>query len=594
MSRRRERRSGSPGGWTRPGGRLPPPRKTPRRGEPPELVLHVRRLLDAGEPLPLIAHVSMLVAALDPRGVSPFQERAGRDLPSIQDLARSFTLIEGPEGPALRVLVAALVGDSLLASEARAELGRRGHTLPEWLARLDEVTVHRTLVTSHVFGDAEDIVAGVRLAGGHELTALVHVDHNLGSVATDGFVVSDPVEDVERVIRRATDGDTRIDRLAPAETRARLDQAIEHGAMTFPPFESDTWPAARPAVEWIVRLLPEGGTGYERPEWSEDAARALAERFFASSPGRALDDPDARGLLESILWFGTDYGPGDPMRWSPAAVEILLLDWLPRKIVADTAFLSRAPDVLAAFTRFCHAERGIAAHLTAQTLAAIGELAPEYLEVIRSPRLQGPLAILGAVGAVDPDDPRWHSGGHPDEDLRDVDEILLDALRDAVGGDAALRALDATPLPDEPFDWDGVPEDIHAPVGEVLTHTDACCEALLDTEFRTAARRFLARAARGDPQVFRRRARPETAAAAVVWIIGQANRKLGHRGGVTAKAIAEQVGLRSGAPSQRAETLLRAAGHERRLDGAIHLGSPAFLTSQRRASIIDMRDRLGR
>jgi hypothetical protein len=33
------------------------------------------------------------------------------------------------------------------------------------------------------------------------------------------------------------------------------------------------------------------------------------------------------------------------------AVEILLADWIPRKIVADVAYLSNAPELLRAFIR---------------------------------------------------------------------------------------------------------------------------------------------------------------------------------------------------------------------------------------------------
>jgi hypothetical protein len=57
--------------------------------------------------------------------------------------------------------------------------------------------------------------------------------------------------------------------------------------------------------------------------------------------------------------------PGDPQRWSPVAVEILLADWIPRKITARAEQLSKAPDLLRAFIRFCHAEREIRPALTA-------------------------------------------------------------------------------------------------------------------------------------------------------------------------------------------------------------------------------------
>jgi hypothetical protein len=117
-------------------------------------------------------------------------------------------------------------------------------------------------------------------------------------------------------------------------------------------------------------MLPPGGTGYVRPEWDEAALAELTDRFFASPEAHGLDDEDRRALLESLLWFGTDYGPGDPLRWSPTAVEILLLDWIPRKIIAEPAYLRRAPDLLRAFVAFCHVQRGLRTELTTEALLA--------------------------------------------------------------------------------------------------------------------------------------------------------------------------------------------------------------------------------
>ena len=146
---------------------------------------------------------------------------------------------------------------------------------------------------------------------------------------------------------------------ARPESRKRITEAIEAGAITFPPFETESWPACRPLVEWITSLLPAGGEGYQRPEWNAEDTDGLTDRFLASPFAAGVADPDHQLLLDNILWFGTDYGPGDPLRWSPVSVEILLGDWIPRKIVADAAHLSKAPELLRAFVQFCHAERGI-------------------------------------------------------------------------------------------------------------------------------------------------------------------------------------------------------------------------------------------
>ena len=212
----------------------------------------------------------------------------------------------------------------------------------------------------------------------------------------------------------------------------------------------------------------------------------LTERFLRSADGAALDDPDHRSLLESLLWFGTDYGPGDPLGWSPTRVEILLLDWLPRKIVAEAGFLAKAPDLLRALIRFSHHERGIRPSLTEQTLRKVDEYEPEYQRLVRSPRPQGAMALLAAMGLPIADAP-WSR-----DELPDPDQMMLDSLAEIVGGEAALSTLDTTPLPAEEFDGSGIPPDVRDRVGEVLERVDACCAELLDLEYRTAARRLLA------------------------------------------------------------------------------------------------------
>lgn len=92
--------------------------------------------------------------------------------------------------------------------------------------------------------------------------------------------------------------------------------------------------------------------------------------------------------------------------------------------------------------------------------------------------------------------------------------------------------------------------------------------------------------------MFRRRARPETASAAICWLIGHAN-DLFHpaRGGVLVKDLMAYFGLGQGTPSQRAATFLRAAGIESERYGEISLGSPDYLVSSRRRRIIEARDR---
>ena len=218
-----------------------------------------------------------------------------------------------------------------------------------------------------------------------------------------------------------------------------------------------------------------------------------------------------------MLWFGTGYATGDPFRWSPVTVELLLDDWFPRKVVAEPAYLAKLPDVVRGFIRYCHDRQGIRAALTAETLAAVDHYEPEYQRAIRSDRPQGPAALLARM---------FEAQDYEDDDLSTAD-ILLEGLDRKVGGRMNLQNLDDAPLPDEPFEWAGIPEDVRPVVQEVLDSCDRCADELFDVEHRTAMRRFLSRAAAADPATFRRKASPVRGAAAVAWVIGRANDTVG-------------------------------------------------------------------
>lgn len=549
----------------------------------------VAAALTDDHPLTLLSMASSLLTALDPRCRGPF-ETAPDSIPSRDELVQTFFEVNLPETSALLAVIAELTGNDMLRHRVRREITSRVHALPRWLADLGQAEpTDRVVEVVHALGDGDNIMLGVRLPGGPELSFVVYVDHNLGGVVKDAFVAPLPLPElVEHMLSVADDPDLTARDLDPADARARITEGITRGAVTFPPLETDTWPGCRPLAEWAISMLPTGGSGYHRPEWDADALQALTERFLASPFGAGLDDADYRGLLTSLLWFGTAHGPGDPLRWSPVTVEILLVGWFPHKIVAEAPYLAKAPALLRAFIRFCHHERGIRPALTTQTLAAVDEYEPQYQRTIRSPRLQGPAALLAAMGALDPDGPwpRLHPG--PD----DFPRFMLDTLRRAVGTEEALDRLDAAPLPDEPFDWGPIPPDVHDRVAEVLTLVDRCCDELLDVECRTACRRLLARAAAGDSEIFRRRGRASTAAAAVCWIIGKANQLFG-RGGIAVKDLASHLGIGQSSVAQRSKPLLQAVGvnpHQDRY-GAMDLGSPDYLTSSRREQIIADRDR---
>lgn len=444
MARQKGKRRGgrvTPRG-TRPAGRRHD-RPLPAE-DGPDLLREVRDRLATGEPLDLLAEVSSLVAAVDPRSRSPFDRsplgRRSRsrdaEVPSLEELVRSFGEVERPETTAMLACLAVLAPDELVRARARRHVAGRPHRLPAWLAGIGVATAGRRAVEmTHVLGDGDDLVVEVLLRGErgpHALSIVVYVDHNQGTVAKDAFVVPGPLDELVTIMKEHDEapGDTTFHDIGPADAKARIVSAVEDGAHVHPPFESETWPACRPIVEWAARLLPDGGRGYVRPEWDEASKAELTEAFFAS-PYAARLGPGHRRLFESILWFATDYGPGDPLRGSPTAVEILLTDWIPRKVVAPGAFLAKVPEVLRAFVANAHAERGVPSHLRVETQQAVDEFEPEYQQTIRSPRPQGPWALLAGMAALDPD---LLPGAIGLTEPYDADALLVDRLRRSVGG----------------------------------------------------------------------------------------------------------------------------------------------------------------
>lgn len=546
-----------------------------------ELIRMIRSSLRHGDPLDLLMLVGALLGAASAAGRHPLQGR--REGPTLDDLVESFIGANFAETTACLAVMRALVDDHGMVGKIDAELLRRRRPLPAWITGLREARVSQEVrIFTDIQGDGDDYLIEVTLASGDVLTALVHVDHNLGTVVKDAFLVPEPVSTVvQRLMEMTDDEGTALLRADPAEARAIITRAIELGAMTYPPLESDTWPACRPLVEWLLRGLPDGGAVPELREWSADELEEIAAEFFASGFGKGRDNPDARGLLESILWFASGYSGTDPFRWSPVRVEILLTDWFPRKVVADQPFLAAMPDLLRAYIRFCDDRQGMFSARTAATLAAVDEWEPEYQQLIRAERLQGAHALAARLvpGFGDVDD--W---------ARDYAFDMLGLLERRVGGRVPLINLDAAPLPDEPFLWEGIPMDVRPVVEAMLADCDRVADEVQDLEFRTAMRRLLGRVAAGDPALLRRRASPTRGAAAVAWIIHRANHEsFGPE--LLVQDLLAKFGVH-GSVSQRAEPMLRAIG----VDPSqryiwINVAAGDLLTSKTRAAIIRMRDR---
>lgn len=566
---------------SRPGAAFGVTRSSDRAPQQPALHDELAQLLTKPSPVDLLVYASTMVAALE---VGPM-EHPDPDRPTVTSLIDMFREAAGPQTDALLRVLVRLLGDDTLTARVDRDVAARRPRHPGWMDKLDDIRPTRAFRFGHVLGDGENLLLEVALPSG-ALTLLLYIDHNRGTVVKDAFPVEAPLaEVVDRLTRLAADAADEQVASEPslADARAMIAQAVRSGRFTYPPFESDTWPATRALVEWMLRLLPAGGEDYDDRlvERDEDQMGLLATDFIISPHAVGLDrDPDGEDadIAQTLLWLAMEHLGGDPLRWSAVSVEIVLLDLVPRKIMADGAYLRRVPRVLRHLVRWAHASRGIPSHLTVDVLGAIDEFEPAYRDAVTAPRRQGAEALLERIGALPP----------LEDDLSDED-YFAEILDDAVGGRAALEALDTRPLPEEPLRTDDLPEDIVERVRVVGRLAGDAAQALFSSEMRTVVHRVLARVAAGDPAIFRRRSKDEMTAAAVLWIAATVNDELhAWRGSVTTGELMAQLGQK-GHPGQRAEPMLRALGVERVSGWSYNgsLGDPDLLTSTRRAAILD-------
>ncbi len=333
-----------------------------------------------GHPVDLLGLVSMIIEATRPDPVAFLRPDSDEKL-DLRVLVESFIGVRTSETTALlAVLAELLVDDDKLRLNCRRELATRNDDLPQWLADLGRASAYRAVRMSHVLGDGDEVIIGVRFTDGAELTCAVFIDHNMATEVKDAFLVPDSIDSVLAVgARHNTDPDSSFTEMSLADARAWVHDSLAE-TLVLPADESDTWPACRALVEWIISGLPDGGDGYHEPDWDEHTLTGLLDSFFGSLPGMPFDDDEHRNVLVD---FCLASGSGDPLRWSAGRVEQVL--YIPPGEDEDIAaeFLLDTPDLLRAYIPFAHAQSDIRDGLTAEALAVIDDMQGHYRDVVK-------------------------------------------------------------------------------------------------------------------------------------------------------------------------------------------------------------------
>ncbi|WP_209305661.1 hypothetical protein [Mycobacterium sp. PS03-16] len=348
--------------------------REPDTPEESSLVDEVRQAL-AGHPLDLLGMVSMLIESTVPDPLAWLPNRPQRETVDLDRLLDGLIGTPIPETSALLAVLAEFLEDADLRQRCRHEVAARDDELPDWLADLAHVDVFRAARMTHVLGDNDEVLLGAALAGGDELTCVAFIDHNQLSAVKDAFPVPDSVDNVIRIAaENNTDPDITFVEMSLADARAWIDHGLQQHAVFMD--QTDTWPACRPLLRWLIRHLPEGGAKYRAPMSDGASLETLCDDFFASASGAPFSQRLHGDMLLGLL------SDGDPVRWSVPRVRRALRDSWYDEFSTPVEVAIDAPELLKSFIPFAHAQSGIREALTAEALAAVDAAAPAYREAV--------------------------------------------------------------------------------------------------------------------------------------------------------------------------------------------------------------------
>jgi hypothetical protein len=325
---------------------------------------------------------------LDILGKTIIQRLAGRADPDV------FALLLAIEALATSPFDAA-------ARLAVEQLRKLGIPEPIWSRSIGRPT----LVDAWVSWDELDDQAHVLAAFAHDHrpphAVNLIIDANFQGLIRGAFVADNPDK-----VRREWVAASGLP-IRPLSEQALADilgQGIEMFDAYLEPPVSDEAKDLMPLVRARLRLLPTPRP-VERRETPDQEREALIAAFGISPEASGLAQAGRGPAADLARWFidfACDYGAGDPLRWSPIAVETLLADWLPRKAILEPAEIEALPDVLRRFVRFSARRKGLADDLVAETLDAVDHFARDFVEGMADDDRSGPakqiLAGLRASG----------------------------------------------------------------------------------------------------------------------------------------------------------------------------------------------------
>jgi hypothetical protein len=324
-----------------------------------------------------------------------------------------YAALEPDRGPALDALAAALGEhvDSLDTPTAHlvgAVLTGSPDDRAPWARALGSVRSTGGWAYGDRYGDQTGYLATFAYEdeqlGGPEHAVVFLVDHTVGLVKD--LVVIVPAAAVLDQIRTADDDMTWHAPLDPASVRAAASAYLRATDLAAQLPDSEALTANRYLAGQRLALLPAASavTDAERPRAPE--RNELLVAFLESPEARLSGLAQATGAKREAVGYGLglcmDFAEargGDPLRWSPRAVEAFLLHWVHGRAVLDPQDVAILPDLLAAWVSWSGRRVGLPDPAVAETLDRLDALRGEFARLCSTGERQSP-AVRAMVQLV--------------------------------------------------------------------------------------------------------------------------------------------------------------------------------------------------
>jgi hypothetical protein len=285
---------------------------------------------------------------------------------------------------------------------------------PAWLGALGAVRVTGGYAYGDRYGDQTSYLVTFEYRadplGGPDHALVILVDHNLGMVRD--LVIVAGAEIMLNQLRESVTTDeaamTWLAEVEPATVRAASSGYLRatDNAVHLP--ESESLTSNRALAQARLSLIADLPLPADKPS----AATAPPDKDGLI--GEFLESPEARlsGLASStgdrretvtyclglIIDFADTRG-GDPLRWSPRAVEVFLLDWVHGRAVLDGQDTNTLPDALGAWVLWAGRRLGLPDVALQATFDEVAATRPEFARVCATGERQSP-AVRATVRLI--------------------------------------------------------------------------------------------------------------------------------------------------------------------------------------------------